>query len=93
MLRLYNTVNISSLCKDWCKLDIDCIIRACLNPIVQVVKVGQANEYARQQVEDAGREDSASKGLLQKYSITPGHLRTPRTPATQDSILQVIFLC
>uniref|UniRef100_A0A0B6ZFC9 Uncharacterized protein n=1 Tax=Arion vulgaris TaxID=1028688 RepID=A0A0B6ZFC9_9EUPU len=56
----------------------------------EVIKVGQANEYARQQAEDAGREDSASKGLLQEYNATPGNLnlRTPRTPAVQDSILQ-----
>ncbi|KAK0064476.1 cell division cycle 5-like protein [Biomphalaria pfeifferi] len=56
----------------------------------EVIKVGQANEYARQQVEESGREDSASKGLLQNYSVTPGgvNFRTPRTPAVQDSILQ-----
>lgn len=59
----------------------------------EVIKVGQANEYARQQVEDSGREDSASKGLLQDYNLAPGNvgnvnLRTPRTPATQDTILQ-----
>ncbi|GFO03517.1 cell division cycle 5-like protein [Plakobranchus ocellatus] len=56
----------------------------------EVIKVGQANEYARQQVEDAGREDSASRGLLQDYNMTPGtvNLRTPRTPAVQDTILQ-----
>ena len=56
-----------------------------------MIKVGQANEYARQQVEDAGREDSASRGLLQDYNMTPGtvNLRTPRTPAVQDTILQV----
>jgi len=56
----------------------------------EVIKVGQANEYARQQVEDSGREDSASRGLLQDYSLTPGHvnMRTPRTPASQDTVLQ-----
>lgn len=56
-----------------------------------MIKVGQANEYARQQVEESGREDSASKGLLQNYNVTPGgvNFRTPRTPAVQDSILQV----
>lgn len=50
-----------------------------------------ASEYARQQVEEAGREDSAAKGLLQDYSSTTNvaGLRTPRTPATHDSILQV----
>jgi len=56
----------------------------------EVIKVGQANEFARQQVEDSGREDSASRGLLQDYNLTPGNvnLRTPRTPAAQDNILQ-----
>ena len=56
-----------------------------------MIKVGQANEFARQQVEDSGREDSASRGLLQDYNLTPGNvnLRTPRTPAAQDNILQV----
>lgn len=56
----------------------------------EVVKLGQASEYARQQVEDAGHEDSAAKGLLQDYGSTPSiaSLRTPRTPATQDTILQ-----
>ncbi|PVD28210.1 hypothetical protein C0Q70_10797 [Pomacea canaliculata] len=56
----------------------------------EVVKLGLASEYARQQVEEAGREDSAAKGLLQDYSSTTNvaGLRTPRTPATHDSILQ-----
>ncbi|XP_067674317.1 cell division cycle 5-like protein [Haliotis asinina] len=56
----------------------------------EVVKVGQASEYARQQAEDASRGDTASKGLLQDYNATPNavNLRTPRTPAAQDTILQ-----
>ncbi|XP_041352157.1 cell division cycle 5-like protein [Gigantopelta aegis] len=56
----------------------------------EVVKVGQASEYARQQAEEAGRVDSASKTLLQDYNTTPNsiNLRTPRTPASQDTILQ-----
>ncbi|KAK7485200.1 hypothetical protein BaRGS_00023610 [Batillaria attramentaria] len=56
----------------------------------EVVKLGQASEYARQQVEDAGNEESAAKGLLLDYGSTPTitSLCTPRTPATQDSILQ-----
>lgn len=56
----------------------------------EVVKLGQASEMARQQVEEAGQEDASSRGLLQDYSATPAMtaLRTPRTPATHDSILQ-----
>ncbi|ESO92544.1 hypothetical protein LOTGIDRAFT_190497 [Lottia gigantea] len=57
----------------------------------EVVKVGQASEYARQQALEAGPEDAASRGLLQDYSsTTPGSvsLRTARTPSTQDNILQ-----
>ncbi|XP_071113531.1 cell division cycle 5-like protein [Haliotis cracherodii] len=56
----------------------------------EVVKVGQASEYARQQAEEASRGDSASRGLLQDYNATPNavNLRTPRTPAAQDTILQ-----
>ncbi|KAK6178685.1 hypothetical protein SNE40_011211 [Patella caerulea] len=58
----------------------------------EVVKVGQASEYARQQALEAGPENAASKGLLQdsSTSLTPGslNLQTPRTPAIQDNILQ-----
>ncbi|KAK7108189.1 cell division cycle 5-like protein [Littorina saxatilis] len=56
----------------------------------EVVKLGQASEFARQQVEEAGREDSSARGLLQDYGATPtvASLRTPRTPATHDAILQ-----
>jgi hypothetical protein len=59
-----------------------------------VVKLGQASELARQQVEDAGIEESSARGLLQDYGTsTPAMaaLRTPRTPATHDAILQVNF--
>ncbi|XP_013401217.1 cell division cycle 5-like protein [Lingula anatina] len=54
-----------------------------------VVKLGQASEYARQQAEEAGIQDGASKALLSDYSVTPNaaNLRTPRTPAQQDTIL------
>ncbi|XP_021355301.1 cell division cycle 5-like protein [Mizuhopecten yessoensis] len=56
----------------------------------EVVKVGQASEYARQQAEESGTQDGASQALLQDYSLNPGstNLRTPRTPALQDNILQ-----
>ena len=59
--------------------------------MLQVVKVGQASEYARQQAEEAGIKDGASQALLSDYSVTPNvaNLRTPRTPAAQDTILQV----
>ncbi|KAI0237412.1 Cell division cycle 5-like protein [Lamellibrachia satsuma] len=55
----------------------------------EVVKVGQASEYARQQAEESGPLDGASRALLSDYSMTPnlGNMRTPRTPATQDNIL------
>ena len=61
----------------------------------QVVKLGQASEFARQQVEEAGHEDSSARGLLQDYGATPtmATLRTPRTPATHDAILQVTLCC
>jgi hypothetical protein len=57
----------------------------------QVVKVGQTSEYARQQAEESGAGNAASQALLQDYNITQGvaNLRTPRTPAQQDTVLQV----
>lgn len=56
------------------------------------MKLGIASEQAKEFVE--GESESATKGLLSDYSITPGTslpMRTPRTPATQDTILQVYF--
>ncbi|XP_074646818.1 cell division cycle 5-like protein [Tubulanus polymorphus] len=56
----------------------------------EVVKVGQASEYARQQAEESGK-DGPSAHLLSDYTVTPTPgtaLRTPRTPAIQDTILQ-----
>ncbi|GAB1598639.1 cell division cycle 5-like protein [Argonauta hians] len=55
-----------------------------------VVKIGQASEYARQQAEEGGIKDGASSALLQDYNLTPqaGNLRTPRTPASEDTVLQ-----
>ena len=57
----------------------------------EVVKVGQASEYARQQAEEAGIQNGPSQTLLSDYSSLQSvhSLRTPRTPATQDNILQV----
>ena len=54
----------------------------------EVVKLGQASEETRAL---AGEEGGASQHLLANYSITPSAtpiLRTPRTPASQDTILQ-----
>lgn len=61
--------------------------------IKQVVKVGQTSEYARQQAEETGGGNTASQALLQDYNVTPGvaNLRTPRTPAQQDTVLQVCY--
>ena len=58
-----------------------------------IVKLGQATQYARQQAEEGGEEGGATAGLLSDYDVTPGlqGLRTPRTPAIQDTILQVTF--
>jgi pre-mRNA-splicing factor CDC5/CEF1 len=57
----------------------------------EIVKVGQASEYARQQAEELSGQDAASQLLLNEYSVTTGPigLRTPRTPATQDTVLMV----
>lgn len=56
----------------------------------EVVKMGQASENARQIAAEASGEDSASQALLSDYSATPGPegLRTARTPAAQDNVLQ-----
>ena len=51
--------------------------------------MGQASESARLSVEDS---TMASNALLSEYSVTPATahaLRTPRTPAEQDTVLQV----
>lgn len=51
--------------------------------------MGFASESARASVEDGS---AASDALLSEYSVTPGNLnqlRTPRTPASQDTVLQV----
>lgn len=57
--------------------------------VQEVVKLGIASEQAKSFV---GEDDeSVSKGLLSEYSVTAGSnlpLRTPKTPAMQDNILQ-----
>lgn len=59
-----------------------------------MVKIGQASEMACQAVEESGMPNSASNALLSEYSIANSglSLRTARTPAAQDRILQVIKL-
>ncbi|XP_041044483.1 cell division cycle 5-like protein [Carcharodon carcharias] len=56
----------------------------------EVVKIGQASEMACQTVEESGMPNSASNALISEYSIanTGLSLRTARTPAAQDRILQ-----
>lgn len=59
----------------------------------EVVKVGQASEIARQTAEESGITNSASSTLLSEYNVTNNSiaLRTPKTPAAQDRILQVEY--
>ncbi|XP_043992783.1 cell division cycle 5-like protein isoform X2 [Gambusia affinis] len=57
----------------------------------EVVKMGVASEVARQAAEESEGGNSASSTLLSEYSVTNNMstgLRTPRTPAAQDRILQ-----
>uniref|UniRef100_A0A8C9YX20 CDC5 cell division cycle 5-like (S. pombe) n=1 Tax=Sander lucioperca TaxID=283035 RepID=A0A8C9YX20_SANLU len=57
----------------------------------EVVKLGVASEVARQAAEESESGSSASSALLSEYSVTNAMstgLRTPRTPAAQDRILQ-----
>ncbi|CAJ1066765.1 cell division cycle 5-like protein [Xyrichtys novacula] len=57
----------------------------------EVVKLGVASEVARQAAEESESGNSASSALLSEYSVTntmSTGLRTPRTPAVQDRILQ-----
>ncbi|XP_077586222.1 cell division cycle 5-like protein [Stigmatopora nigra] len=57
----------------------------------EVVKMGVASEVARQTAEESESANSASSALLSEYSITNNMntgLRTPRTPAVQDRIMQ-----
>ncbi|XP_061546141.1 cell division cycle 5-like protein [Phycodurus eques] len=57
----------------------------------EVVKMGVASEVARQAAEESENANGASSTLLSEYSITNTMntgLRTPRTPAAQDRIMQ-----
>ena len=58
-----------------------------------MIKVGHQSEFARAQVEEAGASGTPTAGLLSDYTLTQNgvdKLRTPRTPATMDNVLQVI---
>lgn len=55
--------------------------------------MGVASEVARQAAEESDGGNAASSALLSEYSVTnavTSGLRTPRTPAAQDRILQVL---
>ena len=58
----------------------------------EVVKLGMNSENTRLLAEDMGGAEAATQELLTSYSVTPVSqitARTPRTPASQDVILQV----
>ncbi|KAK7078702.1 CDC5 cell division cycle 5-like protein [Halocaridina rubra] len=55
----------------------------------QVVKLGKASEAARELAEEVGGGSGASQTLLADYTVTPGQaMRTPRTPADLDRVMQ-----
>lgn len=74
----------------YCYYD-NCYLQISDAELQEVVKVGQASEIARQTAEESGITNSASSTLLSEYNVTNNSiaLRTPRTPASQDRILQV----
>lgn len=74
----------------YCYCD-NCYLQISDAELQEVVKVGQASEIARQTAEESGITNSASSTLLSEYNVTNNSiaLRTPRTPASQDRILQV----
>ena len=56
------------------------------------MKLGSSNESVKGLAGEGG-ENVVTESLLADYSVTPGTqlaLRTPRTPASQDYILQVL---
>lgn len=59
----------------------------------EVAKLGMNSESTRLLAEDMGETETATQELLTSYSVTPINqqiaARTPRTPASQDVILQV----
>ena len=62
----------------------------------EVVKLGMNSENTRLLAEDVGGTEAATQELLTSYSVTPVNqqiaARTPRTPASQDVILQVLYV-
>lgn len=58
----------------------------------EVVKLGQTSEEAK--LLAVGNEEGASQHLLADYSVTPSlatpSLRTPHTPANEDTVLQEV---
>jgi len=56
--------------------------------------LGMTSEKSRLLAEDAGDDEMATQDLLASYSVTPQitPARTPKTPASQDVILQVCFV-
>ncbi|XP_002733954.1 cell division cycle 5-like protein [Saccoglossus kowalevskii] len=56
----------------------------------EVVKLGHASENARLTAEEGGSMNGPSQALLSDYSVTPQitSLRTPKVPASQDTVLQ-----
>lgn len=70
-----------------------CLLKISDSELEEVVKVGQASEIARQTAEESGITNSASSTLLSEYNVTNSSiaLRTPKTPAAQDRILQVLY--
>ena len=59
----------------------------------EVVKLGMNSENTRLLAEDMSGTEAATQEILISYSVTPVSqqiaARTPRTPASQDVILQV----
>lgn len=72
-------------------MDLSPLLKISDTELEEVVKVGQASEIARQTAEESGITNSASSTLLSEYNVTNNSiaLRTPKTPAAQDRILQV----
>jgi len=60
----------------------------------EVVKLGMTSEKSRLLAEDTGDSEMATQDLLASYSVTPQitPARTPKTPASQDVILQVYIV-
>lgn len=69
-------------------MQISCLCLISDAELDEVVKLGMSSEDT---VARDGESNAASQHLLADYSVTPAAtpvLRTPRTPANQDTILQ-----